>query len=192
MVVLVCICLIIIVSQIYRYLKLFKYPKTCKNKTKKDCVIICGYPADDDGRISEVLKSRVDEGIALYKDGLVKTMIMSGTAAHNQYVEAIVMKDYAILQGVKSEDILLETKAKSTYHNMLYSKDIVEEKGIKTCYVITNSWHLRKADYYSRKFGFDYEMISSRKPESMSYLKVIYLHIHMHITTYINLLKGYS
>ena len=191
MVVLFCIVLIIL-TQVYRYLKLFKYPKKCKNKTKKDCVIVCGYPANNDGTISEILKSRVDEGISLYKDGYVKHMIMSGTNAHNEYVEAIVMKEYAISQDIKEEDILLETKAKSTYHNMLYSKDIVEEYNIKTCYVITNSWHLRKADYYSRKFNFDYEMIQSEKPESMSYLEVIYLHVHMHITTYINLLKGYS
>ena len=186
------IVLLIILSQVYRYSKLFKYPKVCKHKTKKDCVIVCGYPANDDGTISEILKSRVDEGISLYKEGYVKTMIMSGTNAHNSYVEAEVMKEYAMTQGVKEEDILLETKAKSTYHNMLYSKDIVEENHFTTCYVITNSWHLRKADYYSRKFNFNYEMIQSKKPESMSYLKVIYLHLHMHITTYINLLKGYS
>ena len=191
MFVLLCIGLIVL-SQVYRYLKLFQYPKVCQNKTNKDCVIVCGYPANDDGTISEILKSRVEEGIALYKEGYVNTMIMSGTNAHNQYVEAIVMKDYAITQGVKEEDVLLETKAKSTYHNMLYSKDIVEKYHIKTCYVITNSWHLRKADYYSRKFEFDYEMIASKKPESMSCFEVFYLHVHMHITTYINLLKGYS
>ena len=186
------IVLLLVFSQVYRYLKLFKYPKKCKKKTKKDCVIVCGYPASDDGTISEILKSRVDEGISLYKDGYVKMMIMSGTNAHNEYVEAEVMKEYALTQGVKEEDILLETKAKSTYHNMLYSKEIVEEYGLKSCYVITNSWHLRKADYYSRKFNFDYEMIQSKKPDSMSCLKVVYLHVHMHITTYMNLLKGYS
>ena len=191
MFVLLCIVLVIM-SQVYRYLKLFKYPKKCKHKTKKDCVIVCGYPANEDGTISEILKSRVDEGISLYKEGFVKWMIMSGTDAHNQYIEAVVMRDYAISRGVKEEDILIETKAKSTYHNMLYCKDIVENRQIKTCYVITNSWHLRKADYYSRKFGYDYEMISSKKPESISCFKVVYLHIHMHITTYINLLKGYS
>lgn len=186
------IVLLIVISQVYRYLKLFKYPKKCKNKIKKDCVIVCGYPADDDGTISEILKSRVDEGISLYKDGYVDKMIMSGTNAHNAYIEAEVMKDYAVSCGVKEDDILLEIKAKSTYHNMLYCKDIVLEHNLKTCYVITNSWHLRKADYYSRKFDYDYEMIQSKKPDSMSVFQVLYMHIHMHITTYINLLKGYS
>ena len=190
--VLLYIVLFIILTQVYRYLRLFKYPKKCKKKTVKDCVIVCGYPANDDGTISEILKSRVDEGIALYKEGYVKKMIMSGTNAHNEHVEALVMKDYALSEGVKKEDILLETKARSTYHNMLYSKDIVLEHHLKTCYVITNSWHLRKADYYARKFDFDYEMIQSKKPKCFSVLKVIYMHLEMHIMTYINLLKGYS
>ena len=44
----------------------------------KDCVIVCGYPANEDGSISYILKSRIDKAIELYQKKKVSTMLVIG------------------------------------------------------------------------------------------------------------------
>lgn len=61
----------------------------------KDCAIVCGYPANEDGTISNILKSRIDKAIELYQNHEIKYIIVSGGSIHNQYNEALTMKDYA-------------------------------------------------------------------------------------------------
>jgi len=158
----------------------------------KDCAIVCGYPTNEDGTISEILKSRIEKAIELYQKQQIQYIIVSGGAIHNQYSEAYTMKDYAIKQGIPQDYILIENKAKSTYHNMLYSKDIMEDYHLKNCYVITNSWHIIKAKYYAKQFLNDFEMIACQKPKNMTSFKVILLHIYMPINMFINRLKGYK
>lgn len=159
---------------------------------KRDCVIVCGYPANEDGTISNILKSRIETAMELYRNHDVDTIIVSGGAIHNAYNEAKVMKQYATKQGIPSDAILLEDKAKSTYHNMMYAREIMEQYQYTSCFVVTNSWHIIKAKYYAKKFHLDYEMVSSKRPEGMSIIKVWLLTCYMPINMWINRMKGFK
>ena len=159
---------------------------------KRDCIIVCGYPANEDGTISNILKSRIDMAIDLYTNHYADVIIVSGGAIHNAYYEAKVMKEYAMEQGIPSDVILLEDKAKSTYHNMMYARDIMKQYQYTSCFVVTNSWHKIKAEYYAKKFHLDYKMINSKKPEGMSIIKVWILTLYMPINMWINRLKGFK
>lgn len=158
----------------------------------KDCVIVCGYPTNDDGSLSNILKSRIDKAIELYDHHQVRYFIVSGGAIHNQYSEALAMKAYALKKGVKDEDILLEEKAKSTYHNMKLSQVIMEQYHFHDCYIVTNSWHKIKAKYYAEKFHLNFEMVNANKPQGMSYFKVFILTLDMPLNMFINRLKGFK
>lgn len=158
----------------------------------KDCVIVCGYPTQDDGKISHILESRIAKAVELYQNHEVKYIIVSGGAIHNAYSESLVMQEYALTNGVPQQHILLENRAKSTYHNMKYSKEIMQQYGLKTCFIVTNSWHIIKAKYYAKKFALNYTIIKANKPHHMSYLKVIILHMGMPINMFVNRLKGYK
>ena len=159
---------------------------------KRDCIIVCGYPANEDGSISNILKSRIDKAIELYRNHFADIIIVSGGAIHNQYNEAEVMKAYAITCGIPSASIFLENKAKSTYHNMMYAKEIMEKHHLYTCYVVTNSWHKVKAEYYAKKFVLDYVMVNSKRPKGMSLIKVWLYTFYMHINMLINRMKVYK
>lgn len=161
------------------------------NKTKRDCVIVCGYPTNDDGTISSILKSRISCAIELYHQGIIQYVLVSGGAIHNQYEEANCMKEYALCHGVSEECIIVENQAKSTYHNMLYASELMKQYHCHDCYVVTNSWHMIKAQYYANKFHLDFVPVKAKKPEGMSYLKVLFLTIEMPINMLINRLKGY-
>ena len=177
---------------------------------KYDCAIICGYPANIDGEPSTIMKSRVEMGVTLYKKDKIKFLILSGGAVKNEYQEAKIMASYAISLGVKKEDILIEGQSRSTYHNLMYSRDIMQINGLKNALVVTNSWHLRKADHYARKFKLDYAMVSASAPKSyifilvprcrtttliqqydFCWIKVVVLHLGTNIKMYYNLFKGY-
>lgn len=158
----------------------------------KDCIIVCGYPANENGTISNILESRIKKGTEVFKKFDCQYLILSGGAIHNSFCEALIMKEYALKQGIDEKYILMEDKAKSTYHNMLYSKEIMEKHNLKNCYIVTNSWHKIKAEYYAKKFELDYIMINADKPEGMSYFKVLLLTIEMPFNMLKMRMKGFK
>jgi len=158
----------------------------------KDCAIVCGYPTNDDGSLSAILESRIQKAVDLYRQKQVKYILVSGGAIHNRFCEAEAMKQYALLNGVNENDIIVENQAKSTYHNMYYADLLMKQYHLSSCYVITNSWHMIKAKYYAEKFHLNYESMKCKKPKGMSYLKVVILHIYMPINMLINRWKGFK
>lgn len=173
------------------FLIVFKKPQKNQKQLKYDCAIICGYPANNDGSPSLIMKSRVEKAVELYEQGKVKYFIFSGGSVHNQYEEAVVMANYANKLGIPENVIIKETKAKCTYHNLMYAGEIMNKKNLDSCLVITNSWHLRKADHYARKFKLNYAMVSAKRPEGYGIVKVIWLHLDTNLIMYRNLFKGY-
>lgn len=158
----------------------------------KDCILVCGYPTNEDGTLSHILKSRIDKAIELYKNHQSAYMIVSGGAIHNQFSEAKAMAEYAITQGISKSCIIIENQAKSTYHNMLYCKEMMERNHFMSCYIVTNSWHIMKAEYYAKKFQLDYQMVKASRPQGMSWFYSVLLHIEMPFNMFINRCKGYK
>ncbi|MCQ2507866.1 MAG: YdcF family protein [Dorea sp.] len=169
---------------------MFRNPKKTWDYQTYDCAVVCGFPANPDGTISAVAKSRTEKGIELYQAGKVRKLLFSGAAVRNQYTEAEVMKAYAMEAGVPEEDILTETKAGSTYANMKLSLPILMKHRIKTIAVVTNDWHLRKTDHYTRKMHMEYVMVCAERPEGESIFKNIWMHIQTNATAYYNMWQG--
>lgn len=158
----------------------------------KDCIIVCGYPTQDDGNLSSILKSRIDKAIELYQKDQSLYMIVSGGAIHNKFSESQAMAEYAIMHGIPQSHLFIENQAKSTYHNMLYSKQIMEKYHFQSCYIVTNSWHVVKVKYYAQKFHLIYHIVKADRPLGMSWFQSVLLHIEMPINMFINRCKGYK
>ena len=159
---------------------MFRKPKKRWEQDAYDCAVVCGCQV-----------ARVEKAVELWKDKKVKYLIMSGAAVSNTFVEASVMKRYAMELGVPEEYILEEKQAVSTYHNLLYASQMMEHCGFKDCVVVTNGWHLRKADHYARKAGVKYVMAASKRPEGDGLLTTIGLYLKTDIHMYVNMWKGY-
>ncbi|MBQ5676337.1 MAG: YdcF family protein [Lachnospiraceae bacterium] len=169
----------------------FPNPRKKVKKENYDCAIVCGYFANSDGTPSEFMKSRVDKAVELWKKEKVKYLLLSGGAVRNEHTEAYVMKKYAMELGVPEDVILVEKEAVSTYHNMLYAKEIMAGKNLENCVVVTNSWHLRKANHYAKKFELDYVMAEAREPEGEKKFMTIWRHISLNLHMYYMMFKGY-
>jgi len=113
--------------------------------THFDALIVLGYPANADGTPSPEQRERVLEGVREYKAGVAPYIIMTGTAAHNQYIEADVMAQLARLQGVPASAILEDVQAQNTIQNIYYSARIMHDHGMNSAEIISSASHLPRA-----------------------------------------------
>lgn len=131
-------------------------------KKKFDVIIVLGYGATEKMKLNQVLKSRLDLAIDLYKLGLAPKIIMSGgfTNLIVDRSEADCMKSYAIREGVKDEDIIKEESSRDTSTNIyLIKKEILEPKNWNRVLVVTSDFHMRRVKLIAKKiFGPEYDL----------------------------------
>jgi len=94
------------------------------------------------------------EGVREYKAGVAPHLIMTGGAAHNQFVEANVMRDLAVAQGVPAEVVLVEGQAQNTIQNIYYSEKIMAAQHWTSAEVISSASHLPRAALILKHYSF--------------------------------------
>lgn len=139
----------------------FYVVKIAKNKMIKDndysllkdvdCILILGAGIWGD-KPSSMLQDRLDEGIKLYKEGIASKIIMSGDHGREEYDEVNIMKEYAIEQGVPSEDIFMDHAGFSTYESIYRAKEIFDADNIV---IVTQEYHLYRALYIADKLNIN-------------------------------------
>ncbi len=101
-----------------------------------DAIVILGCPSNADGTPSDCQIRRADMAAALRR--YADRFIVSGAAAHNQYVEADALQALLVQRGVPAENILLERKARHTDENIYYSSRIMQAEGWQSALVISD------------------------------------------------------
>lgn len=115
-----------------------------------DAIVVLGASVFADGTPSGILQDRLDDGIALYFAGVAPKLIMSGDNGTESYNEVRVMKQYAIAQGVPSEDIFCDHAGFSTYESMYRAKYVF---GCQRIVVATQTYHLYRALWSAKSLG---------------------------------------
>lgn len=123
--------------------------------THFDALIVLGYPANSDGTPSPEERERVLEGVREYKAGVAPVIIMTGAAAHNQYVEADVMAQLARSEGVPASAILEDVQAQNTIQNIYYSATLMHQYGLNSAEIISSPSHLPRAALIVNTFNVD-------------------------------------
>ena len=113
--------------------------------TRFDAIIVLGYPADRDGNPTPEMLARVTEGVLEYERGVAPRLILSGAAAHNQFVEARVMAATAHAQGIPESAIFEEPQAMDTIQNACYAERIMKAHGWRSAEVVSSASHLPRA-----------------------------------------------
>ena len=72
-----------------------------------DCIVVLGAGVWGE-RPSPMLEDRLMQAIELYKNNVSSKIIMSGDHGKVEYDEVNIMKNFAIEQGVPSEDIFMD------------------------------------------------------------------------------------
>ena len=106
-----------------------------------------------------VMKWRVYWSVYLYKRGLAKNIIYSGSAVYSPYTEATIMAQYAHKMGVPSEHIFLETKAEHTTENLYYGYQLAKGKGFSSIAFATDPFQTNMIAPYIKKFNLDVSLV---------------------------------
>ncbi|NGZ74472.1 YdcF family protein [Saccharibacillus alkalitolerans] len=110
-----------------------------------------------DNRPSPALKERLDAAYAGYERGDYPMLIVSGGLDNPQMqlTEAEGMAEYLEERGVPKSHIVLENEATSTYENLLFSRRIMEEKGMRTAAIVTHEFHGARARDIAEFLGYE-------------------------------------
>lgn len=135
-----------------------------------DCIIVLGAGVRDDGTPTWMLEDRIIVGINLYNNGTAPKIIMSGDHGRIEYDEVNTMKEYAVNDGVPSEDVFMDHAGFSTYETMYRAKEIF---GAKKVVIVTQEYHLYRAMYDAKRLGLDAYGVSAdlRNYSNMQYYR---------------------
>ena len=91
-------------------------------------------------------------GVSLYKAGVSARIIMSGDHGRSDYNEVGTMKEYAVNEGVPSEDIFMDHAGFSTYESLYRAKEIF---GADRIIIVSQEYHLYRALYIAKALGIE-------------------------------------
>lgn len=134
----------------------------------KDFVIILGSKINKDGSLPPLLKGRVDKALDFgnkqYEITKKKIIYVPSGGKGNDEVtsEAEAIKKYLIEKGIKDKQILIEDKSTSTFENMKFSKNKIDEtkKDAKISFSTTN-YHVFRSGVIANEQGIDIEGMGS-------------------------------
>lgn len=105
---------------------------------------------------SPPLAARLRTALALYRQGYVRAIIVSGGQGENETVsEARSMKRFLVLNGVPEQVIYEERMSTNTWENLRHSRSIMRERGFQTAIIITSDYHLPRALAVARMLGIE-------------------------------------
>ena len=117
-----------------------------------DCVMVLGCQVKEGGEPSHMLRDRLQRGVETYQYGASEKLLMSGDHGRTDYNEVETMKQYAIDEGIESENIFMDHAGFSTYESIYRAKEVF---GVKKMVIITQEYHLYRALYIAEKLGIE-------------------------------------
>ena len=123
-----------------------------KELENTDCILVLGAAVRNNERPSDMLNDRLETGIELYNIDVSDRIIMSGDHGRKDYDEVNVMKDFALKNGVPSENVFMDHAGFSTYESMYRAKEIFEADKIV---IVSQKYHLYRAVYIARALGIE-------------------------------------
>ena len=121
-----------------------------------------------DGAIPRLLAWRLDAAIALRRReelaGRRPLLVPSGGQGDDEPTsEGAAMTAYLLERGLDEHDVVTEDRATSTEENLLFSRDLLEERGVTGhLRVITSGYHAGRAALIARRLGLDADVSGAR------------------------------
>ena len=122
------------------------------NTSMYDCALILGCKVKNDGNPSDMLHDRLQRGVELHNAGVVNKLLMSGDHGQTGYDEVNTMKQFAIDEGIISQDVFMDHAGFSTYESIYRARDIFKAEKI---IIVTQKYHLYRALYIAHKLGIE-------------------------------------
>lgn len=117
-------------------------------------VIILGASVYRDGKLSPILKDRVETALTVYRMQKAEHFLLSGDNREEDYDEVNAMRNYLLQKGVPEEKITTDPAGIDTYDSMYRSGSIYD---IPSAVVVTQPFHLPRTIFIAKNLGYDYK-----------------------------------
>jgi len=101
---------------------------------------------------SPLLAERLDMGIALYRQGKAKKILVSGDNSDRYHVETAAMRRYIVDQGIPPTDVLDDDLGLSTYDSCARARMVFK---LARVLLVTQRFHLPRALFIANSLGLD-------------------------------------
>jgi SanA protein len=112
--------------------------------------LVLGARVYASGRLSGMLRDRVETAVALYKAGKVEKLLMSGDNSSLEYNEPDAMMAHAVAMGVPAADIQPDYAGRRTYDSCYRARAIFE---VEAAVIVTQAFHLPRALFLCNQLG---------------------------------------
>jgi uncharacterized SAM-binding protein YcdF (DUF218 family) len=153
----------------YQWYDIFRIWRTA-TPTPADVAIVLGA-AVWNGEPSPALRERLDIALELHQSGMVSHFICTGGIGDGPPSEASVCADYLRRHGVPASAIQLEERSVSTWQNLIYAHEIMEQEGFGSALIVTHGFHLKRALMQARAVG----IVAGGAPVRIVPINLIYL-----------------
>lgn len=128
-------------------------------------VVVLGCQVRRDGP-SLMLSRRIDAAYNYLSEDEKANCIVSGGKGDNEHIsEAEAMYEALVNDGIAQNRITKEDKSSSTYENLLFSKQILEDNGKPLrIAIVTDGFHQWRARLQAESLGYDVKCVSAATP----------------------------
>ncbi|MFF4327256.1 YdcF family protein [Streptomyces sp. NPDC001591] len=112
-----------------------------------------------------------DATVDLYRRGMTPLIVFTGATSRTTQErmprgEAVHYRERALELGVPPADVLVESKATNTGENILFTRTLLEEKGVKveSILLVSKPYEERRAYATARKLWPEVEVVSASAP----------------------------
>lgn len=110
-----------------------------------DLIVILGA-AEYRGFPSPILKSRLDHGLDLFRQGYAPRILTTGGSGGDpDFTEGEVGRNYLVRKGVPSESIIVEPEGETTLHSAIAVGEIMYRMNLRSCILVTDGYHVLRA-----------------------------------------------
>lgn len=146
------------------------------NAQEADVIIVLGAGFNRNGTVGGALWRRSYRAAQLWHDGYADTIICTGGQSPSQQrSEAAGCQEVLLDEGVSSGAIILENNSRSTEENALYSRDIMQANDWQTAILVSDSFHVLRANliFESHEFDAVFSPVPSRWLRKSYYLPMV-------------------
>ena len=117
-----------------------------------EVAIVPGALVEADGEMSAMLAARVRRASALWHEGKVEKVLVSGDHGTWGYDEPDTMRKALVADGVDPSDVFEDHAGFDTWATMVRARSIF---GVRSAVVVTQGFHMSRALYLAEAAGID-------------------------------------
>lgn len=126
--------------------------ESAEQAPKAQAIVILGAKVEESGAVSPALRDRLDQGLALYRQGLAPQILVTGDGENLIRNETEAMEAYLLERDVPPQGIVKDPRGLNTYASLYRAK---HKYGFDSVLIVTQEYHLGRSLYLGRRLGLD-------------------------------------